>query len=50
MQIMQLVGDGPSITFCGADGTVSLVLDVPRDKFRDGDSESYGSRIVFLNK
>jgi hypothetical protein len=37
VQIMQLVGDGPSITFCGANGTVSLVLDDPRDKFGDSD-------------
>jgi hypothetical protein len=37
VQIMQLVGGGPSITFRGADGTVSLVLDDPKDNFRDGD-------------
>ena len=36
MQMMQLVG-GPSITGCGADDTVSLVLDDPRDKSRDVD-------------
>jgi hypothetical protein len=35
--MMQLVGGGPSITGCGADDTVSLVLDDPRDKFRDVD-------------